>query len=460
MDSNTGFSLMSQINADGELQLDSASETAWIDVIQKMESVYADLVHYQVELEAKNTALEQAKQFIDSVLSSMTDVLIVCDTKGKIQQINSALSTLTGFEPSDFVGKPLQTVFGIDTSLTQEILNQHIHNKANKSSLHDLEVSVGCVDGNSTILAVNSSARYDQNGAVEGLVLIGRPIGELRRAYDELNRAHMELKQAQQRLVQSEKMASLGRLVAGVAHELNNPISFVFGNTHALKSYGQRLSQYFQAVDQEANSPRLQKLRQELRIDRIMSDMEPLIDGTMEGAERVSIIVQDLRRYCGGQKEQATLFDLCSLVEKAVQWVSQASRNPTQIHYQMPEQLEIYGCKGKTHQILVNLIQNALDAMAQQTSPQLEIEFEQTPGEVSIKIMDSGNGIPAEDMQHIFDPFFTSKPVGQGTGLGLYISYGLAQEIGGHLSAENRPKGGACFTLQIPTKNRETESHE
>lgn len=439
-------SLIDEAGVTESLDLSPSTESAWIEVIHKMDSVYADLVHYQVELEQKNSALEEAQQFIDSVLSSMTDVLIVCDTKGLIQQVNSALEELTGKTADAFLQRPLSEVFSSDST---DMVEQ-FPDKLGQESLVDCEVNVMCADGAAAPLAMNCSTRYDHDGGQLGMVLIGRPVGELRRAYDDLNRTHDELKQTQRQLVHSEKMASLGRLVAGVAHELNNPISFVFGNMHALKRYGSRITEYLTEVEAHADSACLQGLRRELKIDRIMGDMGPLIDGTLEGAERVSDIVQDLRRYSGSQKEEQSRFDLPLVVGKAVQWVTKASRVKPEVHYELPDNLEIEGRKGQIHQILVNLVQNAMDAMTQLAQPRLTMACETADDGIKIRVIDQGPGIPEQDLAHIFEPFFTSKPVGQGTGLGLYISYGLARDLGGDLTAENHPRGGAVFTLTLP----------
>jgi two-component system sensor histidine kinase HupT/HoxJ len=438
--------LLQQIGIDGPPELDVASEHAWIEVIRKMDSVYADLVHYQVELERKNMELEQAQLFISSVLSSMTDVLIVCDTSSCILQVNKALEKLTGLPEDTIIGQPLGELFGTDSRIMANAFAHHLGSE----SLIDCEVNVRCSDGSTTPLAMNCSPRYDSRGRLAGAVIIGRAVGELRRAYEELNLAHRNLKQAQQQLVQSEKMASMGRLVAGVAHELNNPISFVFGNMHAMKRYGERLTAYMDALAQEAQSPRLLQLRKELRIDQILEDMNPLIDGTLEGAERVSDIVQDLRRYSSAQKEELTDFDLADSVYKAVEWVVKAGRTKPRLKYHMPEHFPYHGRKGEIRQILVNLVQNAIDAMIDKENPLLEITVKQDVETVIIQVADEGPGIAPDDMGKIFDPFYTSKPVGQGTGLGLYISYGLAQELGGSLEAGNRSNDGAIFTLTIP----------
>ncbi len=308
--------------------------------------------------------------------------------------------------------------------------------------------------GNPTPLAMNCSARYDHKRALVGFVLIGRPVGELRRAYESLNRAHHELRQAQQRLVLSEKMAALGRLVAGVAHELNNPISFVFGNMHALKRYGERLTKYLQAIDRGESAEDLQALRARLKIDRVLADIAPLVDGTLEGAERVSEIVQDLRRFSSTQSEAAESFDLARVVRTAVSWVVKACRTKPITVFDLPEPFEVVGRKGPVHQIIVNLVQNAVDVMADLEEPRLEITGVIEDDAAAVVVRDYGPGVAADAMERIFEPFFTTKKIGEGTGLGLYVSYGLAEDLGGKLEARNHPEGGAVFTLRLPLKEK------
>lgn len=443
-------SLAQKAGVEHNLALNPSTETAWVEVILKMETVYADLVRSQVQVEEKNAALEEAQLFIDSVLSSMTDVLIVCDTRGRIQQVNRALEKLTGIKARNFYQRPLSEIFCADSRGMVVQFPQ----KLGQKSLVDCEVSVECADGGTSPLAMNCSSRYDSDRRLVGMVLIGRPVGELRRAYQDLNKAHDELKQTQLQLVHSEKMASLGRLVAGVAHELNNPISFVFGNMHALQNYGERISQYMAAVDEGTDQDSLNTLREELRIDHIMKDINPLIDGTLEGAERVRDIVQDLRRYSTSQKEPSCKFDLTEIIRTAAEWVTRACRVKPEISYEMPETLQMTGRKGHVHQILINLLQNAVDVMEDQKHSELAITCGISEQFVVVAVHDQGPGIPEEAFLKLFDPFYTTKPVGKGTGLGLSISYGLAIDLGGELKAENHPQGGAVFTLTLPYGTR------
>jgi two-component system sensor histidine kinase HupT/HoxJ len=189
-------------------------------------------------------------------------------------------------------------------------------------------------DGSPLPVSLNCTPRLSGTGKLVGMVLTGRPVGELRRAYHALRQAHEDLKRTQQQLLQAEKMASLGRLVAGVAHELNNPISFVLGNVLAIRRYATRLQTYLEAVHSEqcARSPELEGLRQELRIDRIMADLNPLLDGMTEGAERTRDIVDGLKRFSAIDRSADESFNLAEVVARAVRWVvrARAARLPRQ----------------------------------------------------------------------------------------------------------------------------------
>ncbi|MEZ5849677.1 MAG: ATP-binding protein [Hyphomicrobiaceae bacterium] len=427
------------------------TEDAWIDVIQKMDQVYADLVHSQTQIETKNAMLEEAQAFIDSVLSAMTDVLIVCDIEGRIQRVNKALEATTGQSNDSLVGCLMSELFERTTFDPLEKFRKKVRLKQH---LADCEVVLKCAGRPGTPLAVNCTPRYDHKGHLVGIVLVGRPVGELRRAYQELDEAHRRLTQTQQQLIVSEKMAALGRLVAGVAHELNNPISFVFGNVHALKRYGAAITTYLAACDRHVAVPELEELRAKLRIDHVLRDITPLVEGTLEGAERVSDIVQDLRRFSSNQEEPLEPFDVGRLVRTAVDWVVKAERSKPAIELDVPEQLEIVGRRGLIHQIIVNLVQNAVDVLACKAGGRIRISARADAHMLVVEVADNGTGIGEEHFDKIFEPFFTTKPIGQGTGLGLYVSYGMALKQGGNLTAANNAQGGATFTLMVPADER------
>lgn len=443
----------------GELsmELGALQEQVWVDVIRKMDEVYSDLIRYEVGLEEKNARLEEAQAFISSVLSSMSDVLIVCDLDGRVQEVNQALLTMTGRRLEDLLGSPLEDLL----FEAEESRLSAFSVRSADGLFSECEVRLRLADGTgSDVVAMNCSLRMSHGGRPEGSVLIGRPVGELRRAYAQLASAHADLKQAQQTLIQQEKMASLGRLVAGVAHELNNPISFVNGNVHILKKYCQRMQDYLVAVHGDDSAEACAALRQSLRIDALLADIPDLIAGTLEGAERVTDIVRSLRRLSYTQPHDADLFDLTEVIRTAAQWTAKNARRAPDLVFHLPEKLEVRGHAGHWHQVITNLVQNALDAMADQQTPRVEIDAVVIPpaetsgaGEgpqVRVSVRDHGAGVPPDHLLKVFDPFFTTKPVGQGTGLGLWISYSLIKDHGGDLRVVNHPQGGAMFTITTP----------
>ncbi|MBK6402892.1 MAG: PAS domain S-box protein [Rhodocyclaceae bacterium] len=424
-----------------------ASEDVWLDVIQKMDEVYSDLLQYEVALEDKNAALEESQQFIVSVLTSMSDVLLVCNRAGVIEGVNQALQRLTGQDEAVLKGRRIFDLFADEASRQQA---QHFFAGHIGETLHDCEMQLRAADGGAIPVSLNCTPRYSATGKMLGVVITGRPVGELRRAYKALRQAHEDLKRTQQQLLHSEKMASLGRLVAGVAHELNNPISFVFGNVLALKRYANRLNGYLDAVHRKEDWGRLDALRDELGIDRLLADLPSLIEGTAEGAERTRDIVDGLKRFSAVDRDQFESVDLVPVIERAVHWVSKAAPTHFRVGMRLPATLMAKGSAGQLQQVVMNLVQNACDATAGQGEARLAIDAEVDDQEIRLRFADNGPGIARENLPRVFDPFFTTKPVGKGTGLGLAISYGIIERHGGNLAVSNGPGGGVVFTLILP----------
>jgi two-component system sensor histidine kinase HupT/HoxJ len=297
--------------------------------------------------------------------------------------------------------------------------------------------------------------RYDGRRRCVGYVFVGRPMAEIKRAYRQLHEAHEALKLTQQQLLHAEKMSSLGRLVAGVAHELNNPISFVLGNVHVLNRYTTRLRQYLDALHAEAalsNNPKLAALAEKLRIEHILKDLPSLMDGTIEGAQRTASIVDGLKRFSVLDGEEREVVVVDAVVERAIHWVRTGMKLDFDVAFQSCSGCTVMGNAGQLLQVLMNLIQNAYDAAYTPTgaTPKLRICARREANWVVISLHDNGPGIAPEAASRIFEPFFTTKPVGKGTGLGLSISYGIVERHGGTLSACNHAEGGAEFVLRLP----------
>ncbi|XUM22552.1 sensor histidine kinase [Bradyrhizobium oligotrophicum S58] len=439
--------LLKLIASSSTLELDSEREGVWIEVIRKMDEVYSDLLRYEVDLEHKNAELEEAQAFVTNVIESVSDILVVCDARGTVQQANSAFLQTSGRALADIAGRNIAEM--IDPDHRPKLAS--LLKPRSGADVVDGELRFAAAAGvSSDLFAINSSPRHDHRGRFIGVVLTGRPIGELRRAYEALHKAHQELQRAQRQLVEQEKMASLGRLVAGVAHELNNPISFVYGNIHTLMRYRTSLVGYLDAIHEQPVSEDIAALRSDLRIDAILEDFGPLIDGTLEGAVRISEIVKNLRRLSFSKLGEVERVNIERLINTAVLWAGRTKQHRVDIQIEVEPDLWISGNEGQLHQVIVNLVENAIDAMRSTDLPRLLVAVARQGSEIAFRITDNGPGIDKDHLTHIFEPFFTTKRVGEGTGLGLWISYGIVREHGGELLASNEPQGGATFSFVLP----------
>lgn len=430
--------------------IEGVDESTWLDVIHKMDEVYSRLVHDEIQLEQKNTELEQSQRFIFSVLSAMSDVLLVCDAQGGIEETNAALCELVGRTDQELRGTSLFDLLADEHSalLARKVLSRCQPSRGGEAVELNFTDNQGC----SVSVDVSCTPRFAATGRRLGTVFVGRPTAEIKRAYHELRAAHESLKLAQQQLLHAEKMASLGRLVAGVAHELNNPISFVLGNVHALSRYSDRLRHYLLAVHEGQPPDALRALRNSLRIEHVLADLPSLIEGTLEGAQRTADIVGGLKRFSAMDTEVREAVELNDVIARAIHWVRKGTGPAFDMHWEAGPAAQVRGNAGQLQQVLMNLLQNACDAAsgAGRGTTELWITTEQLGQRVYLRLRDSGPGIHPDHLSHIFEPFFTTKPVGKGTGLGLSISYGIVEQHGGHLSASNHPLGGAEFMVELP----------
>lgn len=437
----------------GQPPQEGLDEGAWLDVIQKMDEVYSRLLADEVALEQKNAQLEASQQLVFSLLSSMSDVLVAADANGLIEQTNQALCDLVGSTDEALMGQPMHSL--LDNSQGADVLQDMMLRTTHLRHGDTVELLLHDKAGQAVPVDFTVTPRFDGRRRCVGYVFVGRPMAEIKRAYHQLHEAHEALKLTQQQLLHAEKMSSLGRLVAGVAHELNNPISFVLGNVHVLNRYTTRLRQYLDALHAEAafsNNPDLAALAHKLRIDHILQDLPSLMDGTIEGAQRTASIVDGLKRFSVLDGEEREVVAVDGMVQRAIHWVRTGMKLDFEVTFQDCAGCTVMGNAGQLLQVLMNLIQNAYDAAYAPTgpAPKLAICAIREGNWVVISLHDNGPGIEPQVLSRIFEPFFTTKPVGKGTGLGLSISYGIVKRHGGTLTAHNHPQGGAEFVLRLP----------
>jgi signal transduction histidine kinase len=274
---------------------------------------------------------------------------------------------------------------------------------------------------NQSAIAIENAKAYDE---------IAKLNATLEARVDERTQA---LREAQTQLVQSEKMASLGQLVAGIAHELNNPIGFVHANLQLMDEYIRKL------IESKGAGP---------DADRAREALAKLLARSREGTARVKKIVEDLRTFSRVDQADLQEVDLHEGLERTISLIEPRLKDGIHVERDYGDLPRIRCYAGQLNQVFMNLLINACDALGKKGT--IWIRTRPIDGGVRVEIEDNGPGIPAEIQSRIFDPFFTTKPVGKGTGLGLSISHGIVERHRGRISVESEPGHGTKFVIELP----------
>ena len=269
-------------------------------------------------------------------------------------------------------------------------------------------------------------------------------IGALQKALaqerNELQQALADLKAAEAQLVHSEKMAGLGKLVAGVAHELNNPIGFIYANMEHFRRY---IGEVKAVCDQAGLSGDAAE-----RANRAFGTLNRLVESCTNGATRIKRIVQGLRTFSRLDEAEYKAVDIHEGLDSTLALLEHLLKDRIRVHKAYGD-LPVVTCfAGQMNQVFMNLLTNAIDAI--QGEGDIWIATQRDGDWVRISVRDSGSGMPAKVMKQIFDPFFTTKEVGKGTGLGLSISFGIVEKHGGKIEVESEMGKGTMFTVRIP----------
>ena len=274
----------------------------------------------------------------------------------------------------------------------------------------------------------------------------------------ELQNTFDELKLAQQQLIQTEKMASMGQLAAGLAHEINNPVAFVKSNISSLSRYTQSFIDLHQLVNKviaSGNAKERDKLINNLRevveqedFDFICEDAKDLLSDIKEGLARVIDIVQNMSVFSRIDSDAKQLFNLNRCIETTVKMAKKQIESQGSVKVILGKLPDTLVNVGKINQVLTNLIVNASQAIGD--DGQVIVKSTHEADKIKITVVDTGSGIAQEHLSRIFDPFFTTKPEGQGTGLGLSISFDIIKEHGGELKVSSKLGKGTIFTISLP----------
>jgi len=375
--------------------------------------VYLRDLTKRIEIERQ---LRKANSFLQNIIQSSVDGIVVTDTSGTVMIFNEGAERILGYQAEEIVGKPGMLSQFYDPELAREIMRKmRADEHGPPGKLNPTRISF--TDKQGQEVPVNFSAAIIQEGERElGSVGI---FSDLR----EHERMRRQLEQTQRQLVQAEKIASLGRLAAGVAHEINNPLAGIL-------IYADMLMKEIASNEQWR------------------ADLQEIINQTLRCKQIVTRLLEFSRQSLG----QKFLFDVNDVIKQSVELLRhQALFHNIEFVLQLDSTLpQILGDPGELQQVFTNLILNAADAMDGKGKITVVSKTSTDGSQIVLTFSDTGPGIPPEDLDKIFEPFFTTKPLGKGTGLGLSVVYGVIQRHGGSIEVQSPAGQGATFLVTLP----------
>lgn len=287
---------------------------------------------------------------------------------------------------------------------------------------------------------------------VEVLLQIRKTMEEKNR---ELETALQEIERTQSQIIQQEKMASIGQIAAGVAHEINNPMGYISSNMNSLGKYADKLTQFIgiqeQAIEKcsdEETKKSITELKRQIKLDYIMKDFRDLITESLEGSKRVSKIVQDLKGFSRAEGDQAIPADLNTYIQSTINVVRNEIKYVAELDIRLGDIPLVVCLPQQISQVVMNLLVNAAHSISDKGV--ITLATSRVNDSVEISVTDTGCGIPPESISKIFEPFFTTKELGKGTGLGLAISRNIVTKHGGELLVISEVGKGTTFTVRLP----------
>lgn len=425
------------------------------------------------DLKRMEESLRESEEKFRSISSSAKDAIVMLDESGAVSFWNAAAETIFGYSSDEMLGKYMYKLCAPERLHKTYLagLAELVTNGKGSPVGKTLELAALRKGGGEFPVEVSLSAvRHKDHWLAIGIVRdiserkqaeqkMQSYVEELTRANAELHTLNAKLAQAHNQLVQSEKMASIGMLAAGVAHEINNPIGFIKSNTQTLGKYVDELLQVVRAYEQvEALLPQHSELFAELRrtktqiqFDYKKRDILTLLDESNQGLERVTKIIRNLRDFSHMEsQEKWVMDDIHKGIESTLTVIWNELKYTCEVKKEYGVLPPVECMLSQLNQVFMNLLVNASQAI--ETRGIITIRTGAVEDQVWIEISDTGMGIPPENIKSIFDPFFTTKPVGKGTGLGLSVSYNIIQKHHGRIEVESAVGKGSTFRVWLPIR--------
>ncbi|NJN71961.1 MAG: PAS domain-containing protein [Limnothrix sp. RL_2_0] len=435
------------------------------------------------------------------MINATLDWIFVKDTQFRFVLVNESFAQHFGIPADEIIGK---TIFELESSFEDSLVDPEQHFEMVRledetvlkgEPIHNPSDYVTDSHNITYIFDTQKSPLYNDQNEIIGILGVSRDVTERHLSQEAIEQSEVELRQkanelkltleqlqkTQAQIIQSEKMSSLGQMVAGVAHEINNPVNFISGNVKHAKSYINDLIQIIRLYQSEYPEPTetIQEVVEDLELDFIIEDIPKLLSSMTLGAERIQEIVKSLRNFSRLDESEMKSVDIHTGLDSTLM-ILQSRLKGKQDHTEIQVvknygELPLIECyPGQLNQVFMNILSNAIDALNGYSADKSPEELAEKPNQITIttqqlvsmsntqnwiliRIHDNGAGIPEKVRKKLFNPFFTTKDVGKGTGLGLSISHSIVVEKhGGQLSCFSELGHGAEFMIEIPVCAKKT----
>jgi len=433
------------------------------------------LLRTELRRREAETLLARSEAFYHSLVETIPQHIYRKDLQGRFTFANSNFCNELGKTLIEIVGKTDFDFYPAELAARYRKDDLEVIRAVQPRDVVEEHVTPS---GKTLYVQVVKTAVYDDAGRVIGTQGLFWDVTEKRRAQlmveqtnqrlEEANQqlaeavkseheAHEARKRAQSQVVQTEKLAGIGQMVAGVAHEINNPLAFVSNNVVVLQrdvgALRRVLDLYRQAEGAlpEDISAQVKQVIEEIDLPYTLENMDGLFSRSREGLRRIQQIVKDLRDFARLDEGEFQEADIDAGIESTVNIVQGYGKRKGVAVLMSLSPLPKVRCQAaKVNQVIMNLLTNAVDASKQGGEVCIRTRHDEAANEAVIEVQDTGTGVPQAIRERIFDPFFTTKPIGQGTGLGLSISYGIIKDHGGSIDLESEEGKGALFRIHLP----------
>lgn len=419
-----------------------------------------ELENYRDQLEnlvkQRTDQLQRQTLFFQKIIDNLPNLIFVRDVNHRYILVNKAMADSFGCKKEDLIGESIaKTHRDLEGAKSFELEDDKL---IAEGGVVEEEGQHRWPDGSSKWLFLSKRRMDLENdkyilGVHFDITYLKNTEKQLQKANDELKQALNELKSTQLRLIESEKMASLGQLTAGLAHEINNPLNYVAGNVAPirkdlteLKTYIGKLEEVLRSVVENGKKPTFEE---DSKFEILFEELESLLAGVDEGTARVKSLMRDLNMFSLPEGSRQVLCDINESLRSTINLTQYHLKSRIKLVRNFDVTIPRSLCNPQQlNQVFLNILNNAIQSI--EGKGHISVTTEAINNQIVITIADTGRGIPKEHLGKIFDPFFTTKQVGEGTGLGLAISYRIIKEHGGSIDVESVPDKGTSVKVKLP----------